>query len=55
MTRRIVKETLGTVKVINGELHISNDHELISVVVLSKGQGHQLIHEINDWLRYPKC
>ena len=54
MTRKIVRESIGTVKFHEGELRIYNDHDLIATVVVNKGQGHQLIHEINDWLRYPQ-
>jgi hypothetical protein len=55
MTRRAVSESVGTIKVLNGELHIYNDHELIAVAVLTDPQRKQLIAELIDELRYPPC
>lgn len=54
MTRRIVSESVGTVKVVGNQLRVYNNHEMIAAIVLDERIGHQLIHEINDWLRYPK-
>ena len=49
-----IKQSMGTVKVHNGELRIYNDHELIAVAVLTDAQRLQLIAELTDELRYPQ-
>lgn len=54
MTLRTTKTTTGTIGFDEekGEMRIENDQELIALVILNKGQGHQLINQINRWLWY---
>lgn len=55
MTRNIVRESVGTVKVYGGKLQIYNDHHLLAEVHLTDRQRLQLIAELTDELRYPPC
>jgi len=50
MTRKIVSESIGTVKVHDGELRIYNNHELIVSVALDDRVRLQLIAELTNEL-----
>ena len=54
MTRKIIRESIGTVKVHGGRLQIYSDHHLIAEAQLTDRQRLQLIAELTEELRYPK-
>jgi hypothetical protein len=54
MTQRCTETTMGTVKIHDGQLKVYNGQsERVVEITLDRRVAHQLIHELNEYLRYP--